>query len=328
MINPNTIKGKTFTTEKSGYSQVEVDRYLAQIAADYTAMAKENSENDAKIAKLVEKVNSYREDEEALKQALLSAQKEANKIIAEAKAKANNMIESAKGEQMKLAEQSAAECEKIVREHKERCAQLIKENTEITEKKISAIRESYEDEKAAYDDLRAEVTYFKAKLTGLYNEQIKLLMQLPSLTAEELAEYEAQFEDEEEEEATAAKPVSLTQGAVKPAPAPFTTTPKPAAPAASTTAATAPKAPVTTAKPAAPAAASTAAATTARPAPAATAAAPKPASSIPGARVVTAAPNPNDKTEKIDKVLNTNSFEPVIPKQDPGNLKFGKNTNG
>lgn len=319
MINPNTIKGKTFTTEKSGYSQVEVDRYLAQVAADYAALAKENAESDAKISKLVEKVNSYREDEEALKQALLSAQKEANKIIADAKVKANNMIENAKGEQMKLAEQSAAECEKIVREHKERCTQLIKENTEITEKKISAIRESYEDEKAAYDDLRAEVTYFKAKLTGLYNEQIKLLMQLPTFTAEELAEYEAQFEDEEEE-APAPAPKSLTQGVVKPAPAPFTTTPKPAAAPANTAAA--PKAPVTTAKPAAPAAATTAA----RPAAAPTAAKPA-AAPIPGARVVTAATSA-EKTQKIDKVLNTNTFEPVIPKQDPGDLKFGKNTNG
>lgn len=275
MINPSTIKGKTFTTEKNGYSPLEVDRFLTQLANDITAMTKEYSESDAKIAKLVEKVNAYRADEEALKQALITAQREANKIISDAKSKANNMIESAKGEQMKLAEQSAAECEKIVREHKERCAQLIKENTEVTEKKISAIRESYEEEKALYDDLRAEVTYFKAKLTGLYNEQIKLIMQLPTLSAEELEEYEAQFDDEEDEVEEA----------------PVKTAPQNTAPAQAAQAkpATAQAKPVSTAKPAAPAA-------------------------------------KDANTQKIDKILNTNSFDPVIPKQNPEDLKFGKNT--
>lgn len=199
MISPNSIKSKTFETERNGYSQAEVERFLSQVAAEFTELSNENSENEEKISKLMDKVNAYREDEDAIKQALLSAQKEANKIIAEAKNKANAMIESAKSEQMKLAEQSAAECEKIVREHKERCAQLIKENTEITERKINALRAAYDDEKAAYDDLRAEVTYFKANLTGLYNEQIKLIMQLPTMTDEELDEYEESLEEYDEQ---------------------------------------------------------------------------------------------------------------------------------
>lgn len=198
MIKPSNIKGKSFETTKNGYSKTEVDSFLSEVAADYANALSANQESEDKIIKLVEKINEYREDEDAIKMALLSAQKEANKILAEAKAKAKDMIESAKSEQMKLAEQSAAECEKIVRDHKERCAQLIKENTEITEKKISAIREAYEEEKAAYEELRAEVTYFKSNLTGLYNEQIKLIMQLPTLSAEELEAYENSYSDEEE----------------------------------------------------------------------------------------------------------------------------------
>ncbi|MBO5449158.1 MAG: DivIVA domain-containing protein [Ruminococcus sp.] len=200
MIKPSNIKGKTFETTKNGYNQSAVDSFLSEVAADYAEAIAANQENEDKIMKLVEKINEYREDEDAIKMALLSAQKEANKILADAKARAKDIIESAKSEQMKLAEQSASECEKIVREHKERCAQLIKENTEITEKKITALREAYNDEKAAYDELRAEVTYFKANLTGLYNEQIKLIMQLPTLTDEELEAYEQGYIDEETSE--------------------------------------------------------------------------------------------------------------------------------
>ncbi|WP_294470802.1 DivIVA domain-containing protein [uncultured Ruminococcus sp.] len=190
MMTANSIKAKDFTSERNGYSQAEVDSFLSQVANDYAALEAENAENEEKIAKLVEKVAEYKEDEDAIKSALLSAQKEAAKILSDAKNKAAAMVDSAKSEQRKLAEQSAAECEKIVREHKERCAALIKENTEITESKINALRDAYDDERAAYDELRAEVTYFKSQLTSLYQEQIKLVMQLPTLTDEELEAYE------------------------------------------------------------------------------------------------------------------------------------------
>ena len=204
MMTANSIKSKSFESERNGYSQAEVDRFLAEVANDYAALAAQNAENEEKIAKLVEKVSEYKEEEDAIKGALLSAQKEASKIVNDAKNKANAMVDSAKSEQRKLAEQSAAECEKIVREHKERCAALIKENTEITEQKINALRDAYDDERAAYEELRAEVTYFKANLTSLYQEQIKLVMQLPTLSDEELDAYEngedEYYDDEEYED--------------------------------------------------------------------------------------------------------------------------------
>ena len=275
MIKPSSIKSKTFETTKNGYSQSDVDAFLSEVAADYANALSANQESEDKIIKLVEKINEYREDEDAIKMALVSAQKEANKILAEAKAKAKDMIESAKSEQMKLAEQSAAECEKIVREHKERCAQLIKENTEITERKITALREAYNDEKAAYDELRAEVTYFKSNLTGLYNEQIKLIMQLPTLSAEELEEYENSAEESEEYyEDEAAEYVEEVEKVEMPEA-------EEEAPAEEEYAAEEP--------------------------------------------VEEAAAEPAEDQADIDKVLNTGSFEPVIPKTSFNDLKFGKN---
>ena len=257
MLNPSNIKGKSFETEKNGYSQSDVNAFLTQVAADYSQALLANQENEAKIVKLVEKINEYREDEDAIKDALVSSQKEASRIISEAKAKAKDMIENAKSEQMKLAEQSAAECERIVRDHKEKCAQLIKDNTEITEKKIRAIRAAYEEEKDAYENLQAEVTYFKANLTDLYNKQIRLIMELPTMNEQELADYESSFDEsyeEETEEYYDETPVEET-----------------AAPAVDET------------------------------------------------------PAEQPQTSTVDKALNTGSFEPVIPKSNFNDLKFGKN---
>ena len=204
MLNPNNIKGKTFDTEKNGYSKEDVKEFLEQVAEDYAEVVKANQDTEAKIIKLVEKINEYREDEEAIQQALIVAQKESNKILTEAKAQAHDMIESAKTEQVRLAEQSASECERIVKEHKEKCAELIKTNTEITEKKINEVRAAYDEELVKFENLKAEVTQFKADLTQLYNKQIRLIMEIPAFEpAEDTAEeYEEEETAEETQEAT------------------------------------------------------------------------------------------------------------------------------
>jgi cell division initiation protein len=144
----------------------------------------------------VDKINEYREDEDAIKSAMVYAQKESNKLINDAKAKARDMIESAKTEQVRLSEQSAAECEKIIAEHKANCAELIKQQTESTQQEILDIQANYESEKAALEDLRAQVTYFKTELTELYTKQLALIMQIPQMADDELEEYENGYDDE------------------------------------------------------------------------------------------------------------------------------------
>ena len=242
MFNPNNIRNKGFSVQKNGYSTDEVSDYLHDVADDYAALLKENQEKDAKIEKLVEKVNELLADKDAITDVLVNAQKEARKIINDAKQQSKEMVDGAKSEQMRLAEQSAAECEKIVTEHKEKCAQLIGDNTAITEKKINTIRAAYDDEIARYKQLQSDVTYFKANLI-------------------ELDEYEASFDEngnyvprerEEVQPKTAAEP----------------------------------------------------------------AAAPIPDN---------AQSHAESEEARVDKILNTGSFEPVIPKSTLNDLQFGKN---
>lgn len=258
MLSPNNIKGKSFDTEKNGYSKDDVNEFLAQVAEDYAEVVKANQDTEAKIIKLVEKINEYREDEEAIQQALIVAQKESNKILTEAKTQAHDMIESAKSEQVRLAEQSAAECERIVKEHKEKCAELIRNNTEITEKKINEIRAAYDEELEKYDNLKAEVTQFKADLTQLYNRQIRLIMEIPTFEPATDDAAEETVEEEQTEEVQETAPEQTEE------------------PEAENDAAETESAPVT-------------------------------------------------DSEHVEKILNTGSFDPVIPKTAPAELKFGKN---
>ncbi len=262
MFNPTNIRNKGFSVQKSGYDMDEVSDYLKDVADDYAALIKENQEKDVKINKLVEKVNELLADKDAITDALVNAQKEARKIVNDAKQQAKEMVDGAKSEQMRLAEQSAAECEKIVTEHKEKCAQLIRDNTAITEKKINTIRTAYEDELARYKQLQADVTYFKANLIELYKEQIQLVMDLPTMSEQELNEYEESFDENGNYVPKAAEPAPSQAQAEPEAPAP------------------APQAVI---------------------------------------------PSGESEEARVDKILNTGSFEPVIPKSTLNDLQFGKN---
>lgn len=255
MLSAGEIRAKTFETSKYGFDPEEVAEFLKKAANALEESERKNRESEEKIVKLVEKINEYRDDEDAIKDALLSAQKEANKILNNAKTEARDMIESAKSEQIRISEESASECERIVREHKEKCAALIKENTEATEKKIFEVRDCYAEESAKYERLKAEVTYFKANLTDLYNRQLHLIMDIPVMDEEELEEYENQVEEEEQqaqeivpEQFEAAEEAYKEQAAAE-----------------------------------------------------------------------------EEKQQKLDKILNTGSFEPVIPKNDVNELRFGAN---
>lgn len=255
MLKPSIIRGKTFDTIKNGYDPDAVNNFLAEIA-DYVAeLTAENAENEEKIVKLVEKINEYRADEDAIKIALVSAQKESARVIGEAKAKAEEMIDSAKTEQVRIAEQNASECERIIKEHKEKCAALIKENTEATQAKVLAIRRAYDEEKEAYDKLKAEITYFKSDLTELYKKQLLLIMDIPEVSSEELEQYE---KEEIEKAAEAEKVAAEAENE----------------------------------------------------------------SEIPEVEEKT---EEMEQQERLEELLNTGSFEPVIPKNNYSDLKFGKN---
>lgn len=200
MLNPNEIKTKKFEKGNYGYKTEEVDAFLGEIFKDYTQLYAENQDSESKIIKLVEKINEYREDEDAIKSALLSAQKEGKRILAEAKEKAEKMLSDAAEEQKIIAQQSAIECEKIINEHKERCARLIKENTEATEAKIAAVKRENEMQENRLKEIRVEVSDFKASLTAILNKQLNLIAELPEVS--DIVVIQPKVVDEKLQEAT------------------------------------------------------------------------------------------------------------------------------
>ncbi|WP_073081632.1 DivIVA domain-containing protein [Sporobacter termitidis] len=93
MLTPQEISGKEFVKAVfGGYDMSVVDDFLETLTADYTALFKENAILKSKIKVLVEKVEEYRSTDDAMRMALLTAQKLGDEITAEAKRKSEELL--------------------------------------------------------------------------------------------------------------------------------------------------------------------------------------------------------------------------------------------
>ncbi|MBE7016921.1 MAG: DivIVA domain-containing protein [Ruminococcaceae bacterium] len=116
MITPQDIREKAF--EKAmfgGYDMAGIDEFLEEIANDMTALQKENAILKGKMKVLVEKMDEYRKNEEALNGAVLSAQRLGVMIETEAKQKAAAIIAEAEAEAFEI---TSAAAEKLAAEEK------------------------------------------------------------------------------------------------------------------------------------------------------------------------------------------------------------------
>lgn len=96
MITAQDIREKTFEKARiGGYDMAAVDDFLEELADDITASQKENAVLKSKMKVLVDKINEYRQNEEALNMAVLSAQKLAVQIENDARTRAAASIAEA-----------------------------------------------------------------------------------------------------------------------------------------------------------------------------------------------------------------------------------------
>ena len=110
MITAQDIREKTF--EKAvfgGYDMATVDAFLEEVANDLLLLQKENVTLKGKMKVLVDKVEEYRRNEDALQMAVVSAQKMGSMIENDARAKADAILSDAKKEAERITEEATYE---------------------------------------------------------------------------------------------------------------------------------------------------------------------------------------------------------------------------
>lgn len=84
MISASEIHELRFEKAAFGYKQEDIDEFLNKLEEEVAIAQRELDDSNNKIQVLADKVREYMRDEDALKDALLGAQKEGHRIIAEA----------------------------------------------------------------------------------------------------------------------------------------------------------------------------------------------------------------------------------------------------
>ena len=96
MFTPQQIDQISFGKATfGGYTMDDVDEFLEPLCEDYVTLYKENALLKSKMRVLVGKLEEYRKNEAAMKEAVANAQKTCDKMVHEAEVKCEKMISEA-----------------------------------------------------------------------------------------------------------------------------------------------------------------------------------------------------------------------------------------
>ena len=157
MISANEIHELRFEKAAFGYKQEDIDEFLTRLEQELELAEQELDDSNNKIQVLEDKVREYMRYEDALKDALLGAQREGHRIIAEANEKADEIIADAK------------------RRADEMMDEVTVQHDALLEKNQQEIDEAHKALAAA----RQKVADFKKALFDMYKEHLEMLSAMP-----------------------------------------------------------------------------------------------------------------------------------------------------
>lgn len=129
MISSKEIRQLDLTVTQNGYNAKEVDSVLSECALTIDAYQKENEELYRKMELLAAKIEEYRLEENAIKTALVTAEKMAEKIKKESNDEATELLEKSRQEADSTVSSAKTEADKIISSAREYSSTLIEDKT-------------------------------------------------------------------------------------------------------------------------------------------------------------------------------------------------------
>lgn len=214
----------------SGYKPEDVDNFIDEVVESFTQLQAErdsalqqsaqltqqmdelkgqigdlkakNLELQKKLGILAQKIEAYREEEDGIKEAILSAQKMAKESIQEAKGKAAVMLADAEDSAKKIMENARDDAAKAAREYANQVDQ----------------------KKGELEEMKRQVSAFRVSLLEMYKKHLESINHIPSFRLKETAAPAAETRTQSVSR-PAAEPEPETEP--EPAPQPVREAPKP-----------------------------------------------------------------------------------------------------
>lgn len=157
MISSKELRQKDLEITQNGYNIAEVDALMAESAATIDAYEKQSGDLYHKLEVLAGKIEEYRQEEDAIKTALVTAQKMADKITKESNETASLLISKSEETAKDTVANAKAESDKIISSAREYSTNLIAEKTqqakEITNKAQDKANEVIASAKVVAQDI-------------------------------------------------------------------------------------------------------------------------------------------------------------------------------
>lgn len=216
MLTPAKITNHHFEASgRNAYKAESVDSFIKEVAESYEQVFRENGEMFKKINLLAQRLEEYRNDEDNIRNALLTAQRAAEKITKDAKEKADQLVAEVTERTNTENEKLDAAAKEILSKAKYQADSIVaeaqKQAQEIVEKAVTDSKEASVNarsdmikELAALETMKQEVTKFKQQILGEYAAQLELINKLPEVVIEKV---EAQQEAEKPAEEPIEEPV-------------------------------------------------------------------------------------------------------------------------
>ncbi len=217
MLKPEQIVNAKFTPVNRGtYNADEVDVFLKTVADSYEESLNQNKELIKKISILADKIENYRNDEEAIKLALLDAHRmaetinknaktkaddilsdaetrskiildganrQANQSIEEAREKAKEIVDNARTAVASLTERAQVETENTIKAAQKKAEEIISQAEAEGKTIIGNSKESFEFYSSELAKVKAETIKFKETIQELCQGQLSLLDGMPEFIA-------------------------------------------------------------------------------------------------------------------------------------------------
>lgn len=112
MLTPQEVSERAFAKASfGGYNMVQVDEFLDILTGDYSTLYSENAVLKSKMKVLVDKVEEYRSTEEAMRKALMAAQRMADELVREAEQKKADIMKQVESEALRRRDELTRELE-------------------------------------------------------------------------------------------------------------------------------------------------------------------------------------------------------------------------
>lgn len=206
MISAENIKNKTFSRAgASGYKKIEVDAFLDEIVNTLNYLTATQAASEKKIVDYELKINEYRDDEKAIKSALVNAQriseqlktdaqKTADDLIFKAERQAQEKLDDATSKSRLMIDEATAEAERILSDAHKKAQEITEQTEQKSQQRIAdsertatemrtAAEKAVDEQQAVYDRLRLKISALRTNMLDKLNDEINLISSIPDEAA-------------------------------------------------------------------------------------------------------------------------------------------------